>query len=174
MKLIAEWEKNNLNSIKLQDLEKQISLFKEKYQAELEKEEEEEAKKALEQAKNEFWITTPNYNSLNWGSKTVKLEWTDEDGELITDKVEMNGKVVKLGDNWFKMVKLNYLPSWLQREREQLISLLYLPTKKSQEQIALLQFKKVGSWELVSELKIAPEWNNSSKIRWLVKRDESN
>jgi hypothetical protein len=38
----------------LQDLEKQISLFKEKYQAELEKEEEEEAKKALEQAKNEF------------------------------------------------------------------------------------------------------------------------
>ena len=79
---------------------------------------EEEEIQELEQSKNEFWITTPSYNSSHWGSKKVKLEWVDEDGDLITDKFEMNDKVVKLGNDWFKMVKLNNLPNWLERERE--------------------------------------------------------
>ena len=83
----------------------------------------EEAEKRREIEENGFWITTPNYNSMNWGSKTVKIEWNDEDGDLITDKFEMNDKVVKLNENWFKMVKLpiNDLPNWLvnkERERE--------------------------------------------------------
>ena len=128
----------------------------------------------LEKSKNEFWITTPSYNSLNWGSKTVKTYWFNENDEGDGEELEINDKVVKLSDNWFKIVKLNSLPNWLLKNKEELTTFLYLPTKKTQEQVALLQIKKVGSWELVKELKIAPKWTNSAKIRWFVERNENN
>lgn len=106
--------------------------------------------------------------------KKVKLNFVEKE-KGIEKVFELKEKSFKIDEEWLKFTFFdqNNLPNWM-REREEIIVFVYIPSKKSQKQELILQWKVKGSWELVKELRIAPKFTNFSKINWLVEKNEKN